>query len=79
MIELNYLKYILVILGCLIYLIFFSKSAKHSKTHSEREESRYVSKETENTYFDIHAFFAKLGAIIMIIWSLYELYKCFVA
>ncbi|SHJ71069.1 hypothetical protein SAMN04488513_107176 [Pseudozobellia thermophila] len=75
----GYWKYILMIVGCTVYLIFFSKSVKHSKSAVDENENSdpYVSKETSDLYHDIRAFFGRLGAIFMILWSAYELYKYF--
>ena len=77
MVELDYLKYILVIVAGIIYLIFFRKSVKHIKTNKKTGESPYLGKKTDDFYDDVKAWFAIFGVALMILWSAYELYKCF--
>lgn len=68
---------ILIIIACIFYLLFFSNSFKRSKLNEKIEEDEYVKKETMDLYDNIYAFFGRLGAIFMILWSAYELYKYF--
>ncbi|SHJ55907.1 hypothetical protein SAMN04487911_1256 [Arenibacter nanhaiticus] len=72
----SYLKYILMIIICSIFIYFSNRLLECTKKSGKIEEKdHYISKETSDHYYDIRFFFARIFAIIIILWSAYELYR----
>lgn len=70
----SFVKYILIIIGCLVYLMFFSRSNKYSKKGETYDDGYSIDKQSE-LFDDMEAWTGKVVSALLICWCLYELFN----